>query len=262
MICETCGVQRIDNPELDLCPICADERQYVPATGQEWRTLDEISAGRQFEIIEREAGVYEIRVTSTFAIGQRMWFIKTEGKGVLWDCVPMVDPEVKQFFDHHGGVSAMAISHPHFYSTIKAWSELLSIPVYVHENDARWIGQPFESLVTWSGTHMDLNGGAKLICAGGHFEGSSVMIVHRANGDLMFSGDTVFPNPDRKSVSFMRSFPNRLPLGPSKLSGIENAMQGIDFEKIYGPFPDVEILENARQVFDFSVQRHKLAIAE
>ena len=35
--CRTCAVEYAE-PLPDVCPICADERQYVPATGQAWTT--------------------------------------------------------------------------------------------------------------------------------------------------------------------------------------------------------------------------------
>ena len=40
-ICVTCGTQfaAADSPP-ERCPICEDERQYVPPGGQEWTTLD------------------------------------------------------------------------------------------------------------------------------------------------------------------------------------------------------------------------------
>ena len=40
-ICNTCGTQYApsDKPPA-ACPICDDERQYVPPTGQAWTTLE------------------------------------------------------------------------------------------------------------------------------------------------------------------------------------------------------------------------------
>src|SRR5690348_12958022 len=39
LICVTCGVQ-FDSADVSRCPVCEDERQYVPVSGQEWTTLD------------------------------------------------------------------------------------------------------------------------------------------------------------------------------------------------------------------------------
>ena len=69
-------------------------------------------------------------------------------------------------------------------------------------------------------------------------------------------GDTLATSEDRKSVSFMRSYPNRIPLGPKRLKGIDDALDGVDFEQIYGGFPDGEILNDGRATYDFSMARY------
>ena len=47
-ICETCAVEHSE--QVDVCAICADERQWVPADGQHWTTLEQLSAARFIEI--------------------------------------------------------------------------------------------------------------------------------------------------------------------------------------------------------------------
>jgi len=46
-ICATCGIQYAasDHYPVDICKICADDRQYVKASGQQWTTLDELTHG-------------------------------------------------------------------------------------------------------------------------------------------------------------------------------------------------------------------------
>jgi len=262
MICETCGVKRTRDVEITVCPICADERQYIPVGDQKWTSLEDVSVKRNFLVIERQADLFEIRVTPEFGIGQRMFFVKTKQGGYLWDCVPLVDQDIANFFRAHGGVRGMAISHPHFYSSMKNWAELLSIPVYTHKNDAVWLGEQFDTLVKWSGRELELADDIKVFCAGGHFEGSCVMHVASAQAPYLLSSDTIAPNVDRKTVSFMRSFPNRVPLGLAKLDGIQTAMNGLSFEKIFGAFPGAEVLSDGREAFDFSMARYKSSIGE
>ena len=43
-ICRTCGVQYEPDADLEHCPICEDERQYVPPDGQVWTTLEQMRA--------------------------------------------------------------------------------------------------------------------------------------------------------------------------------------------------------------------------
>lgn len=37
-LCATCGTQYPLDFDLDLCKICAEERQYIPEEGQIWTT--------------------------------------------------------------------------------------------------------------------------------------------------------------------------------------------------------------------------------
>ena len=59
-ICKTCGVQyeASENPPL-YCPICEDERQYVPETGQAWTTLDDLR--RDYKVVIKEGGAASLR---------------------------------------------------------------------------------------------------------------------------------------------------------------------------------------------------------
>ena len=54
-LCKTCGTQfpESDDPPPE-CPICEDERQYVPAEGQQWVTYDEVRATHHADIREEQ----------------------------------------------------------------------------------------------------------------------------------------------------------------------------------------------------------------
>ena len=62
-LCKTCGTQF---PESDAppraCPICEDERQYVPAEGQEWVTYDDVCRRHHAEIREEQPRLTGIAV--------------------------------------------------------------------------------------------------------------------------------------------------------------------------------------------------------
>ena len=46
-VCRTCAVEQPDTARrATACPICQDDRQYVPPTGQRWMTLAELAGGR------------------------------------------------------------------------------------------------------------------------------------------------------------------------------------------------------------------------
>ena len=44
-VCATCGAWFPDGPAPDECPICEDERQWVPEDGQRWTTAAELGKG-------------------------------------------------------------------------------------------------------------------------------------------------------------------------------------------------------------------------
>jgi hypothetical protein len=47
-VCTTCGTQYPPSPAPPTaCPICDDERQYVPGTGQGWTTFAQLPQGRR-----------------------------------------------------------------------------------------------------------------------------------------------------------------------------------------------------------------------
>ena len=104
-----------------------------------------------------------------------------------------------------GGLSAIAISHPHYYSSMVEWSRAFGeVPVYLHERDQQWVKRPDQVIQSWSGESKTLHDGLTLIRCGGHFDGGTVL--HWGDGaegqGALLSGDIVQVVADRKSVSF------------------------------------------------------------
>jgi hypothetical protein len=127
-ICATCAVELVE-----VSAICADERQWVPADGQHWTTLEELAAaGTGVSIDEVEPGPYGV--------------------------------------------------------------------------------QP-----------------------GGHFPGSAV--VHWQNGaegnGVILSGDAISANPDGTSVSFMRRYPNRIPLSGAVVDRVASSLDPFEYDRLY-----------------------------
>ncbi len=94
---------------------------------------------------------------------------------------------------------------------------------------------------TWSGKLTPLPG-VTVIQPGGHFPGSAV--VHWANGaegkGVLLSGDTIFANPDRTSVSFMRSYPNRIPLSGAVVDRVAKSLDPFEYDRLYNNFGSVD----------------------
>src|SRR5512144_2071120 len=70
-LCETCGSQFTpsDEPPPE-CPICQDERQFVPPGGQKWTTLDALARRHFNSYRQHEPGVIGIGTEPKFSIGQ------------------------------------------------------------------------------------------------------------------------------------------------------------------------------------------------
>ncbi|KAF8922831.1 hypothetical protein BGZ47_005283, partial [Haplosporangium gracile] len=142
-----------------------------------------------------------ISTSPTYAIGQRGILIKTPKGNILWDCITLIDDEtVRKIKEDHGGLEAVVISHPHYYSSLKDWSEAFGgIPIYTHAKDKQWLQRPADNHIFWEGTSLDLlDGEVKVLCPGGHFDGSSLLLW---NKNLLVA-DTMMVAASRKSVSF------------------------------------------------------------
>jgi hypothetical protein len=116
-ICTTCGTQYAESDQPPAsCTICQDERQYVKKTGQQWTTLDKLRLTNRNSLKFKEPGLIGVGIEPSFAIGQRSLFLRTPKAKVLWDCLPLLDAAVVEAIKALGGLSAIAISHPHYYS--------------------------------------------------------------------------------------------------------------------------------------------------
>ena len=128
LICKTCGVQ-YSTTSVDFlkneCKICLDPRQYVPPAGQSWLTLSKLRSDANhkniFHPIDSDQTSYArliaIRTEPQVAIGQSTYLVRTPEGNVLWDCITYLDDETIEAIKEYGGLKAIVISHPHFYST-------------------------------------------------------------------------------------------------------------------------------------------------
>src|SRR5579884_627433 len=172
-ICVTCGTRFAATPAPpEHCPICDDPRQYVGVHGQQWTTMDELAAGHRNVFRPQEPGLVGVGTEPHFAIGQRALLLRTPGGNVLWDCVSLIDELTRRAVVDQGGLRAIAISHPHYYSAMVAWSHTFGgVPVYLHAADRQWVMDPDPVVRFWEGETLDLGDGLTLIRCGGHFEG-------------------------------------------------------------------------------------------
>jgi hypothetical protein len=262
-ICTACGTQY---PESDkppsACVICEEERQYVPPRGQTWTTLDQLAVGHANSFREYETGVIGIGTQPQFAIGQRALLVRTGGGNVLWDCISLLDAATVTMIKSLGGIQAIAISHPHFYTTMVEWARAFDAPIHLHAADKQWVMRPDAAIRHWDGETLELWDGVTLVRCGGHFEGGTVL--HWAGGaggrGLVCSGDILTVCMDRKWLSFMRSYPNFIPLSARAVNGIGTALVPFAFDTIYGHYFDRVIAHDGKQVLEKSIARYVAAI--
>ncbi len=263
-ICATCGAQFPESSEPPAhCVICEEERQYVGLDGQKWATPEQLRAEHRNRIEQQEPGLTSFHIDTEggkkFGIGERAFLLESPGGNVLWDCIALPDDRTLEYIGKRGGLAAIAISHPHYYTAMVDWSRALGdAPIRLHEADRQWVTRPDERIHYWSGETYPLDGGLTLIRCGGHFEGGTVLHWPAGAGGrgALLSGDIIQVVPDRRWVGFMYSYPNYIPLNATAVRRIVAAVEPYRFDRIYGAFPKMTIQDGGREVVRRSAERH------
>lgn len=258
-ICATCGIEHSDTEVPPVsCEICVDERQYVPPAGQIWTTQAELAGQHGAQVTELEPDLYAIRVEPGFGIGQRTLLLRTPGGNLLWEPSGFKSPAMVDAVRALGGVAVVTASHPHLTGVSVSWShEFGGVPVYVARDDRRWIRRPDDAITLWQDA-LDVLPGVTLVQVGGHFPGSSV--AHWPSGaggkGVLLSGDTLSVGADRVSVSFMRSYPNLIPLNERLVRKIAAGVEPFAYDRVYGAFDGWVIDSGAKQIVAQSARRY------
>lgn len=236
-LCVTCGTQypeRATPPE--RCLICEDDRQYVNPQGQQWTTLEAERGKHTTSLTEIAPGITAVATEPKLGIGERAYLIQTPQGNVIWDLVAYFDQAAVEEIRKRGEVCAIAISHPHFFTTMADWSAALGgVPIYLHADHQPWVVRPHESVRYWDGETHELLPAVTLIRCGGHFPGSSVL--HWAAADdgagALFSGDTIKVVADTRWATFMYSYPNSIPLDELTVRRIAETVAAPQFAHLY-----------------------------
>jgi hypothetical protein len=259
-LCVTCGTQF---PPADhapsQCPICEDERQFVGLQGQQWITLERLQRTHRNALFQEGDGIWGISTVPAFGIGQRALLVRTKTGNILWDCVSLIDSDTVALIEALGGIYAIAISHPHYYTSMIEWSRAFGgVPIYLHEDDREWVQRPDASITFWQGDTYPLERGLTLIRVGGHFPGFQVL--HSAEAEkgqgALFTGDQPQVCPDRRYVSFMYSYPNFVPLDAASVRRIVSMLKPFSFTELYGAWPNFVVRGNAKEALRRSAERY------
>ncbi|KAK6204151.1 hypothetical protein LQW54_008385 [Pestalotiopsis sp. IQ-011] len=298
LVCSMCGTQfpTTDRDALRTCFICDDPRQYTPRAGQSFTTLDEIRGGGKYKntfqpLLESSSSISSEEEASTFtsivtepklAIGQRAILIRTPAGNVLWDCVTLLDEATIQKINDIGGLAAIVISHPHYYTTHAAWSRAFGgCPVYLAGEDRGWttLSCPAQVFLAEDQTEFDVplpgsaaSPGVLALKLGGHFPGSLVLLYR----SRLLIADTLYTTPagmgnwdvdalgaareggrppGLNSFSFMWSIPNMIPLAPDEIERMWNVLKKHEYVSTHGAFVGMDIIgkdagEMRKKVFE------------
>ena len=263
-MCQTCGTQfppAAHPPQ--ICPICQDDRQYVKrqsgSSGPRWsasrltnRNLDPLRGAGADRHRHRPALRHRPASLSDLCTPP----LRSTSCGTA---SPLLDEAVVEMVKVLGGVSAIAISHPHYYSSMVEWSRAFGgVPVYLHVADSRWVMRLDKAIVSWEGETNTLVEGLTLVRCGGHFEGGTVL--HWPAGaegrGVLLTGDIINVVQDRRFVSFMYSFPNLIPLSPNAVRRVVAAVEPFAYDRIYSAWWDKVTYQDAKQAVHRSAERY------
>lgn len=267
LVCSTCGTQfpTTDRQALKTCFICDDPRQYTPTSGPSFTTLPDIRSKHKnaFHAFPVDPDTFISIVTEPkCAIGQRAILIRTPTGNVLWDCVTLLDDDTIQQIKDLGGLKAIVISHPHYYSTHTSWAQAFDCPVYLADEDRGWRTQSSSHQVFLAEPEFDVPGtGVKVLKLGGHFPGSFVALYK----SRLLIADTFMTTPSgtgnwdinalgeereggrpkgQNSYSFMWSIPNMIPLAPNTMVEMWKVLRNHDYVSTHGAFMGTDIIGN------------------
>ena len=265
-ICVACGTQyppSVAPP--DVCPACIDERQFVPVSGQSWTTLERLGIAHSNRFRRLAPHLMTIETTPTFGIGQRAILARTPSGNILWDCIALIDDATIELLEGLGGVQAIAISHPHYYTTMVEWSRALGgVPIHLHEADRQWVARPDPAVQFWSGDTKPIAPDVTLVRLGGHFAGGTVL--HWADWErgrgVLLSGDILQVVPSGH-VSFMWSYPNLIPLSAATVQRMLKTLEPFVFDAVYGSFSGRNQIDmRGKEVVAASAARYIAKISE
>jgi hypothetical protein len=119
-----------------------------------------------------------------------------------------------------------------------------------------------QSIHFWEGPTYPLWDGMNLVHCGGHFEGGTVL--HWPGGadgrGALLAGDIVQVVSDRRYVSFMRSYPNLIPLSGAAVTKIAQRIEPFAFEQVIGAWWERNILADGKGAIARSAQRYLRAL--
>lgn len=196
----------------------ADDYRFFRQT---WTTLRELQSSKKYKNVfqhdKYDSGVISIHTEPQVAIGQRAILCCTDKGNILWDCITYIDDETVKKIRELGGIEAIVVSHPHYFSTTVQWAQAFGCKVYLSAEDKEWVKRYGDEILLWTEKELELlDGQFKAVKVGGHFPGSSVLYWKERKKLFVADSITVIPSgiyhvdrpPGTASFTFMWSYPN------------------------------------------------------
>lgn len=191
-------------------------------TPRQWfTTLRELQDSKKYRNVftkdKYHSAVISIHTEPQVAIGQRAFLLRAPEGNILFDCITYLDDETVRHVQGLGGIKAIVVSHPHYFSTTMQWAQAFHCHVYISAEDKKWLTRQGDWYRYWGEDKLDLLGGCfTAVKVRGHFPGSSVLLWNSEK--KLFVADSIMVVPsgvyhvDRPagtaSFSFMWSYPN------------------------------------------------------
>lgn len=168
-----------------------DPRQFVPPTGHSFTTLAQMRSkySNRIEQDPFDERIWSIWTEPAFAIGQHAMLLQTPAGNVLWDCIAYLDQATVDFINSKGGLKAMVVSHPHFWTSHLDLAEEFNWPLYLSAEESGWLCREDKAgRIRWiTGLTQEILPGFTAVKLGGHFPGS--LVLHWE--DNIFTADTI-----------------------------------------------------------------------
>lgn len=233
----------------------------IPSGGSNGRPSPRLRREHRNRFAPVEPSVTRIATEPRFGIGQQAYLIETPQGNILWDLVALVDEATLAEIRGRGGIIAIAISHPHYYTTMVEWSRAFGdVPILLHEANRKWVMRPDPAVRFWSGDTIAPAPGVTILRTGGHFPGGMVLHwLNRADGQdgrgVLFSGDIVTVVADPRWVTFMYSYPNQIPLDAATVRRMAEMLSPLAYARVHDAF-DRHVPEDGSAAVQRSAERY------
>ena len=236
--CTNCGHWQRWPSVPQVCPVCADVRNALPADGFAFATTAEVDATVTCSWGPTMcAGITEFRCTPRFGLDSRGWVIESDVGLVGFECAPWYSEASLDELRRRGGLAVLAASHVHGYGALWRLQEQLDPPVVaVGVRDLLWT-KAFR--VTWpADDELVLAPDLTLHRTGGHFDGHSVL--HDRRRGVLFCGDSLKVDLDQGgravALSAHKAFHAQIPLSHGELRDYRAVVSRLQFDTVFTPF--------------------------